>query len=356
MNNRQIQYPYLPVIILSLWFASLAACSTGESQIIPSQKPAHHTESGFRNLYIEDPDKNFFDFLRVRLFGDTVWADHELEADLIPRQPVDVDQLQSADQAQVTWLGHSTFLIQRGGVHVLTDPIFSDFASPLSFAGPRRYVPHMMDYADLPVIHHVVISHNHYDHLDSATIQQLGNEPLYHVPLGLAEFFRKAGIAEERIREYDWWQAQDLDGIRIEALPSQHWSARGLFDRYQTLWASWLMVFDDYRIWFAGDTGYNPVQFKDIGAHIGSLDLALIPIGAYSPRSFMKPYHVNPDEAVRMHKDLRAERSIGMHWGTFPLTAERPTEPLAKLQEARERYGVNREEFGTLSLGETRRL
>lgn len=321
------------------------------------EKPEHHTEAGFKNLYIEDSKKSFFDFLRMRFFGSDAWADHEALASEVPIQQVEIQALlSSAEIPQVTWLGHSTFLIQYKGMNVLTDPIFSDRASPLPFTGPKRYVPHVIDYRHLPKIDLVVISHNHYDHLDVTAINTLGNDTYFAVPLRIKDWLINQGINAEKISEFDWWQGKMIGGIEVRALPSQHWSARSLTDRFETLWASWSIKLDDFSIWFAGDTGYNPVQFKQIGKRSETFDLALIPIGAYSPRWFMQAYHVNPQEAVQIHLDVKARQSIGMHWGTYPLTAEAPMAPPEKLSGVLRNKGLSKSEFLTLKIGETMKI
>ncbi len=347
------------LIIILLAMAAISNCSFAPTEQALTGAPAHHTTTGFKNLYIEDPSKSFFSFLRLRMFGDEPWADHAKTAGDVPFQMLDRSRVMNPpeDQLQVSWLGHSTFLLQYKNINILTDPIFSDRASPLGWTGPKRYVPHVVNYSLLPAIDYVVISHNHYDHLDDTAVKLLGATPLYVVPLGLKNWFLDQGIPDNRIQELDWWQTADqsLTGpsVQIEAQPSQHWSARGLFDRRATLWASWRIHLHDTSIWFAGDTGYNPILFKEIGEKRGPMDLALIPIGAYDPRSFMQTYHVDPDEAVMIHQDIGARRSIGMHWGTFPLTAEEPMDPPKRLQAAREREGLTEVDFRALDLGQT---
>lgn len=352
----------------------LTGCQSTESESglkIKSGKRAHHTNDGFKNLYVEDTDKNFFDFLEMRFLGDEEWADHASLTEQVPIQAVDVKRLLAkskqqldADMPLVTWLGHSMFLIQHNGMTVLTDPIFSNRASPLSFAGPKRYVKHAMDYNDLPNIDIVVISHNHYDHLDNSTIEQLATRSKlqasaiqFFVPLGLKIHLVDEGVEPKHVSEMDWWNKTQVkkasSSIQIQALPSQHWSARGLSDRLQTLWASWSIDFGDFSVWFAGDTGYNDIQFKQIGEALDGVDLALIPIGAYSPRWFMKKYHVNPREALKIHQDIKANQSIGMHWGTFPMTAEEPGEPVKMLAKEKLANKIDEESFITLAIGES---
>lgn len=366
-------YPVLFLVIVALSGCQSANTDTTNNGVKSKEnaKKGHYTSDGFKNLYVEDNDKNFFDFLEMRFLSDEKWADHASLADQVPIQAVDVERLHAksnmqpeSDQPLVTWLGHSMFLVQHNKLTLLTDPIFSDRASPLSFAGPKRYVEHAMDYAELPDIDIVVISHNHYDHLDNDTIEQLAARsalqvsPIqFYVPLGLKAHLSNEGVNPNEVTEMDWWSKalakNAFSSAEIQALPSQHWSARGLSDRLQTLWASWSINFGDFTVWFAGDTGYNDIQFKQIGDTLGKVDLALIPIGGYAPRWFMQKYHINPNEAVKIHEDVNAIKSIGMHWGTFPLTAEEPGEPVKVLAQEKLAKGMSEGSFISLSIGES---
>ena len=365
--------PVLFLVIVALSGCQSANTNTTNTSVKSkeSSKKGHHTNDGFKNLYVEDSDKSFFDFLEMRFLSDEKWADHASLADQVPIQAVDVERLHAksnlpfeSGQPLVTWLGHSMFLVQHNKLTLLTDPIFSDRASPLSFAGPKRYVKHAMDYAELPDIDIVVISHNHYDHLDNDTIKQLATRsamqtsPIqFYVPLGLKVHLSAEGVNPNEVIEMDWWSKafakNAFSSAEIQALPSQHWSARGLSDRLQTLWASWSINFGDFTVWFAGDTGYNDIQFKQIGDALGKVDLALIPIGGYAPRWFMQKYHVNPNEALMIHDDVNAAKSIGMHWGTFPLTAEEPGEPVKVLAQEKLAKGMSEGSFISLSIGES---
>ena len=315
--------------------------------------PAHHQPGGFKNLHLEGTAKNFWQLLKWKIGGDGPQGD-DAERRAVPRVNVDTKSIQNPEAAQITWLGHSTMLVQMHGIAVLTDPIFSKRASPVGFAGPARYQAPALSIEQLPPIDYAIISHNHYDHLDKPTVQAIGEKVHWLVPLGLKAWFNEAGI--ERVTEFDWWDDITLDGTRFVATPSQHWSARSLTDRYETLWASWLVQKEDTRFWFAGDTGYNPHQFKEIGERLGPIDCAAIPIGAYEPRWFMKDMHVNPEEAVMIHRDIGSRFSVGMHWGTFQLTDEAPLEPRTRLLEARAKAGLDANDFTALAIGETARI
>jgi N-acyl-phosphatidylethanolamine-hydrolysing phospholipase D len=258
----------------------------------------------------------------------------------------------------VTWIGHATMLVRLAGQAMLFDPVFSTHASPLGFIGPRRAVPLPIALVDLPHIDLVMISHNHYDHLDADTVQRLaaqpGGSPRFLVPLGLKAWFADLGI--HRVDEYAWWQTTREGTLDIHFVPVQHWSKRSLADRNQTLWGGWVVEGEGLRLIHTGDTGYS-ADFSDIGARLGPFDMAFIPIGAYAPRWFMKVMHVDVPEAVQVRADLRAERAIGMHWGTFEgLTDEPLDEPPRILARQRSEHGLLPAQFDVMKIGETRRL
>jgi N-acyl-phosphatidylethanolamine-hydrolysing phospholipase D len=261
-------------------------------------------------------------------------------------------------ESTLTWIGHSTLLLQIGGINILTDPHLTDRASPLSWAGPKRCVPPGLGFADLPAIHLVLLSHNHYDHLDLPTLrhfarQSYEQQPLTIVPLGLKTFLAEQGL--RKVVELDWWEQVSFRDIIVHAVPAQHFSARSPFDRNQSLWAGFVVEHATFRFFFAGDTGYS-ADFKLIGQELGPMDLAAIPIGAYEPRWFMRPMHVNPEEAVKIHQDVRSRRSVAIHWGTFELTDEPLDEPPRRLRQALTRAGISAEEFFVMQHGETRHL
>lgn len=235
---------------------------------------------------------------------------------------------------QVTFVNHATVLIQAGGLNVLTDPIWSERASPVSWAGPQRHRPPGVAFADLPPIDVVLLSHNHFDHMDIPTLERLGVEhrPLFVMPLGNCGYLNMTD--DPRCVELDWWETRELQyGARVHAVPVRHWSRRGLLDTNQSLWAGFVLEAGGHRLFFAGDTGMGE-HFARIRARLGPPDLAMLPIGAYLPRWFMAPQHIDPAEAVSAHEALGARRSMAIHFGTFRLADDGQHQPVAELRAA----------------------
>ena len=257
------------------------------------------------------------------------------------------------DRISATFIGHSTFLLQVGGVRVLTDPIWSERCSPVSFAGPRRVRRPGQSLDALPGVDLVLVTHNHYDHMDLPTLRQIRKHWTPRVATGLrnARHLAKANIRSAV--EFDWWQSVELAGARVTYVPAQHFSSRGLHDSDRCLWGGFVVEAGGAVVYFAGDSGYCP-YFAEIGRRFPRIDLALLPIGAYEPRWFMRRNHVDPAEAVRAHLDLGARRTLGMHFGTFQLTDEAIDAPVLGLREARDRAGVAEADFDVLAFGETR--
>jgi L-ascorbate metabolism protein UlaG (beta-lactamase superfamily) len=259
-----------------------------------------------------------------------------------------------ANEAAITFVNHATFLIQIDGVTILTDPVWSERASPLRWAGPRRVREPGVPFEDLPAIDVILLSHNHYDHLDIATLMRLRRrcDPTVVTAHGDARLVAPLGYT--KIHELDWWDdVRFTDMLRITFVPAQHFSARGLFDRQKSLWGGYVLEFQGRRIYFGGDSGYS-THFRDIKARLGSPDIAILGIGSYEPQWFMAPIHMNPAEAVRAHCDLGAKQSIGMHFGTFQLTPEPIDEPKQELARALVQGGIPDSQFVVLEEGETR--
>jgi N-acyl-phosphatidylethanolamine-hydrolysing phospholipase D len=270
--------------------------------------------------------------------------------------PAFVSPRASASQLTVTWVGHASLLLQLGGRNILTDPMWSERASPVSFAGPRRWVAPGIAFDALPPLDVVLLSHNHYDHLDDRTMRRLAaSHPEAHwiVPLGLASFVRKRGVGNDAVTELDWWQDHTIASLRIAATPAQHFSSRGIGDRGDTLWCGFALGTENgRRIYFAGDTGYYP-DFGAIGKRCGPFDVALLPIGAYEPRWFMRYVHMNPEEAVEAFRALNARVMVPIHWGTFKLTDEAMDEPPTRARSAWAAAGLPADRYRQLAHGET---
>jgi len=342
----------------------------------PYYDPAkpHHTPDGFRNVTGVQVDKPFSWLLRWKWES---WREG-LPHDALQATPVVQPQVQALKantepvrrvgahaavppRPSATWIGHATVLVQSAGLNILTDPVFSERASPLAFAGPMRAQAPGVALADLPPIDVVLISHNHYDHLDRASVVQLnersGGRTLFLVPLGIKPFLEALGITH--VIELDWWDVHRAQGLEFHFVPAQHWSARGLDDRNETLWGGWAVFGPDLRWYFSGDTGYSRL-FAETRERLapqardGALfDLALLAIGAYAPRWFMREPHMNPAEAVQAHKDLGARRSLGIHWGTFQLTDEALDQPPRDLAAARQAQDLGEQDFFVLPIGGT---
>lgn len=257
------------------------------------------------------------------------------------------------DTLRATWVGHATVLAQWRGVNFLTDPNWSDRASPVTFAGPKRYAAPGVRFQDLPAIQFVVISHSHYDHMDEMTVRELhrAHHPTFFVPMGVKRWFDKAGISDAV--ELDWWQSRQIGPFEVTCVPVKHFSGRSPFDRNRTLWCGWVVSGDSGSFFFAGDTGYTKF-FSEIGRTFAPIRLATLPIGAYEPRWFMSPVHINPDEAVQAHIDLRARASMGMHFNTFRLTDEPRDEPPRKIREALAVAGIPEDAFWVPTHGDSR--
>ena len=254
----------------------------------------------------------------------------------------------------VTWIGHATLLVQMGHITFLTDPTWSNRPSPVPLIGPGRFVEPGLRMDDLPPIDFVVISHNHYDHLDLPTLQSLSKRnprTVFYVPLGNGELLRRAGV--ENVEELDWGQTADYEGVTLHCLPSQHWSKRSLTDDHKALWSSWAVTGAEKRFYFAGDTGYFS-GFEAIGAGLGPFDLVAVPIGAYEPRAMMRESHMNPEEALRAAIDLQALRAVAIHYGTFDLSDEPLEEPPLRFKEAARGSSLANGAAWVLNIGETR--
>ncbi len=330
----------------------LAACASAGSEPLAG-RPVHHVEGGFRN-----PDPAF-----VRASGWTRWsfifrrAAQSLTSSRsfdAPRVANDGAALRSnPHRPAITWIGHATLLVQVDGLNLLTDPQWSERAGPTSWLGSKRLGPPGLAFEDLPRIDVVVISHDHYDHLDLPTVKRLAaaHDPLFVVPLGMKAWFADNGMT--RVEELDWWQEREHRGVRFVCLPAQHFSQRSLWDGNRRLWASWAIVGRERRLYFGGDTGYFS-GFKEAGRRVGPFDVAALPIGAYLPPEIMKLVHLTPEEATQAFVDLDARVMLGMHWGTFDVADEPLDEPPARMLAEIRRRDIDPSRAWVLKIGETR--
>ncbi|MFT3992468.1 MAG: MBL fold metallo-hydrolase [Luteolibacter sp.] len=252
---------------------------------------------------------------------------------------------------RVVWLGHASFLVQGMGVSLLIDPVFSEYCAPVPLPSLRRKVPPPCQFSDLPPIHAVLLTHTHYDHLDLPTLQVLGDQVRLVVPQGHAEWLGEKKFFSN-VCEVAWHESLYLGaGVTVRATPAQHFTARGLSDRNRGHWCGWLIEGGGLKLWHAGDSGYCPA-FREIGGRYGPIDFGMIPIGAYQPRSIMKPLHMNPEEAVRVFEETRCRRAVAMHWGTFVLTDEPMAEPPLRLKQEVEKRFLPDDSFVAGSVGQ----
>ena len=345
--------------MLSLTLALLLTGISCRSGADDPGKP-HHVDGGFRNNYPHE-QRGTLDFWKWQ--WDKMWGrypERSATSYQFPTAANDPEFLRAnRARATLTWIGHATMLLQLRGLNIITDPQFSERASPVSWVGPKRYMQPGLSREALPAIDVVLISHNHYDHLDLESVKFLasqhgkGGGPRFFVPLGIRAWFIDQGITN--VVELDWWDKAEYLGMTINLVPTQHFSARSTFDRNEVLWGGWVVESGDFKFFFVGDSGYSK-DFRDIGLRLGPIDLSIIPIGAYEPRWFMRAMHINPEEAVRVHGDVRSRYSVAMHWGTFDMTDELPDEPPRRLKDAMQAAGIAPERFFLMQHGETRPL
>jgi N-acyl-phosphatidylethanolamine-hydrolysing phospholipase D len=316
--------------------------------------PAHHRERGFANI---NPAFQRPGFWTVRTFQlRRLWAALVAGPPTVQFERANNDGAvlrRNSSEPTVTWIGHSTLLVQLDGVNVLTDPQWSSRASPVSWAGPARVTPPGLAFEALPPIHAVVISHDHYDHLDVATVRRLAvvHHPKFFVPLGVKAWLGGLGITD--VEELDWWDSRRFRDLTLTCVPAQHFAARTLFDTNRRLWSGWTIAGRARRLFFAGDTGYFDA-FREIATRLGPFDLAAIPIGAYVPPAIMQFTHVTPEQALEIFSDVGAWRFLAVHWGTFDLAEEPIDEPPRRLLAAAGRQGLTADRIWVLKHGETR--
>lgn len=311
------------------------------------QKSDHFDGSRFFVPHVRTA-RTFADFLRWRRERRAVPWPASLPLGRHPPPPSAVPP----GHVAVTMIGHATFLVRTEHTVWVTDPVFTSHAGPFGRLGPRRVRRPALDSGALPGLDFVLVSHNHYDHLQPASLRAVTRRGTPHliVPLRVGEFMTRRGF--QHVHELDWWQSISVGSATITCVPAQHFSARTPWDRNATLWCGYLVRDGPTTVYFTGDSGYGP-HFADIGARVGPVDVALLPIGAYEPRWFMQPMHMNPEEAVRAFHDVHARTGIAMHYGVFHLTDEGIDDPTRALEAARAAAGVRPDDFRVLDFGET---
>ena len=347
-QQRNMRIEFFKINILALLIMSTIYAQTDYAS-----RPPHHTEDGFQNPYPGFVDHGFTDFFQwsvvERIKGEKPEKPDSYNFEIVSNDGQYLRQ--NEEKFTVTWVGHSTLLIQIDGLNILTDPIWSERCSPVQFAGPKRHVAPGIAFSDLPPIDIVIISHNHYDHLDRQTLLDLGNSPLYLVPLKIGAFLESIGITN--YEELDWWDTIKFNGVTFACTPAQHFSNRSMFDRNKTLWSSWVIRGIRNSFYYGGDSGYFP-GFKEILAKFGPFDIAALPIGAYLPRWFMAPVHLSPGEALDAFGDLGARIFLPIHWGTFELADEPLDQPVKELRKEIGLRGLDETKFWLLKHGETK--
>ena len=339
------------IVLLSMLF--IQACVAGTH--VETGKTPHHTHKGFQNYPIVDNSSKLgFTFYWKRFvssFKSPVIPEHH---QLSPEESIALyDRLK--DENTITWIGQSTLLIKINGVTILTDPFFNQYASPIAM-GPKRFVEAGIPALALPKIDILLISHNHYDHLDAALIEAIPNKQEVNVviPLELGDFFKQKGYSN--IHELDWYESITIGDILFSALPTVHYSGRGLGDKNKSLWSSWSISSSVGQYYFIGDSAYSSTLFKEIGKKFAPFDLAMVTIGTYGNRKYGVNNHTTPEEAVIIGREIQAKALMGIHWGTIDLSDEAPWEPPGRFQGAATKIGYPSEAIWLLKIGETRKL
>ena len=319
----------------------------------------HHMTDGFCNSP-PSPPPNLSSYGKVsfflRRFRGSFFLPEVPPDHYLPEEKAIIQLNSLKNKNTLTWLGHSTYLINLDGKTILIDPFLTEFASPFSWAGPRRFVPPGISLKNLPAIDIIIVSHNHYDHLDEKAIESLPGKEMINVsvPLGLKAFFTQRGYTN--VKELDWGESTLVDGIQMTSLPAVHFSGRGIGDQNKTLWCSWAIVASSGKYYFAGDTAYSSTIFRDIEKKYKSFNLSIVPIGAYAPQEMMQPCHTTPEEALKLGIDIGAEVMVASHWGTIELSDEPHWEPPQRFKAYAGKIGIPHERIWVMKIGETRIL
>ena len=340
--------------ILSLLFllSVILACSSNEVLVKQSELPLHHLPSGhFRNTDTLTPP------VRDTMEADSLVPKFRTRMYELPIVRGNENLWEDSNAISAAWIGHSTFYIRWKNFGILTDPIFSEQASPVTFAGPKRGTKPGRSLDSLPQVNLVIISHDHYDHLDKASVLQIfkkNKSVIFAVPLKVAEILTRWGIPKKQIIELDWWESETVDDFNLTFVPAHHTSRRGLLksSKNSTLWGGWVIEKSGFKIWFAGDIAFGDGSYyEEIGKRFSPIDVSFLPIGSYKPSRYTRQ-HISPRQAVQLHLMVGSKKSIGMHWGTFGMVYERLEDPPADLNRARLELKVPVSDFFTLFHGE----
>jgi N-acyl-phosphatidylethanolamine-hydrolysing phospholipase D len=336
-------------------YSYVCQAATVETEILPG-KPYHHTDDGFRNPPGSPAHKHDLTAWINQIWREIGRDDPKVPAGHFLGHSAAAKMLRETGPGnRLTWLGHSAFLLRLGGRNILLDPFLSDYATSVPPFGPKRYTPPGLPIEKLPGVDLLIISHNHYDHLDRATLERLPNKDRITVivPLKLKAFILELGFRD--VTELDWDDTKKAGPITVTAIPAVHFSSRSLFDRNETLWAGYSISDGHTKVYFSGDTGYHSF-FKDLGRRYGPFDLGMVPIGAYQRASNLKSTHTTPEEAVRLGQDLGVKTLVPMHWGSLVLSYEPPFEPPARFLKAGLATGFSKDRLWKMAVGETRVL
>lgn len=328
---------------------AIGACnSSSELRFDPTK--AHHGDGKF----ISEKSGSFLSWVSMR------WKEErppEIDYQVLGSIIGDVDRVlieSPSDRPRATWIGHATVLVQYRGINYLTDPHLTQRPFAYDFFVANRFTQPALNFEQMPKIDFIVISHNHFDHLDHRTVDMFANTVTWYVPLGLKYWFLGRGIESDNVIELDWWESHQFNPeVKITFTPSVHWSKRAPWDVNTSLWGSWAVDIAGFKSWHAGDTGYSDTIFREIGERVGPFRFAMIPIGGYAPRYFMSAAHVDPSQAIDIHRDIRAQQSMPVHWGSFQLTHEPVFEPPELLLQELEQRSIPVKDFKPLKIGDT---
>lgn len=347
-----LYFQSMRILSLLLLLSVILACSSNEVLVKQSELPLHHLPSGhFRNTDTLTPP------VRDTMEADSLVPKFRTRMYELPIVRGNENLWEDSNAISAAWIGHSTFYIRWKNFGILTDPIFSEQASPVTFAGPKRGTKPGRSLDSLPQVNLVIISHDHYDHLDKASVLQIfkkNKSVIFAVPLKVAEILTRWGIPKKQIIELDWWESETVDDFNLTFVPAHHTSRRGLLksSKNSTLWGGWVIEKSGFKIWFAGDIAFGDGSYyEEIGKRFSPIDVSFLPIGSYKPSRYTRQ-HISPRQAVQLHLMVGSKKSIAMHWGTFGMVYERLEDPPADLNRARLELKVPVSDFFTLFHGE----